>query len=117
MHPLLLALSATALFGQPAPHQIPTGKWHVLFANGVSETCEISGLSATEVEPRRSSTGTAVVEDESVVITFQDDRVERWTPVGSHYVVEHWYPGSRRSSVTPVLGIAERVHRPRRTRH
>jgi hypothetical protein len=43
------------------------------------------------------------------VITFNDDRVERWTAVGDRFVVEHWFPASRVPVVAPVLGIAERA--------
>ncbi len=53
--------------------------------------------------------GKAEVKDGSVVIVYQDDRVERWTPVGKRMVVEHWYPGAQFPSGTPVLGIAEVV--------
>jgi hypothetical protein len=89
---------------------LPVGKWNVEFANGVSEVCDIgAGGEAAVTEPQRVSHGTAAVEGGSVVIAFDDDRVERWTPVGKRLVVEHWFPGSRFPSTTPVLGIAERV--------
>jgi hypothetical protein len=89
---------------------LPVGKWNVEFTNGVIEVCSIgnSGDSTVE-EPRRQSNGMAVVKEGSVVITFNDDRIERWTPVGKRFVVEHWFPGSQRTAVTPVLGIAERA--------
>jgi hypothetical protein len=64
-------------------------------------------LAATAWEPLRTAAGKAEAKDGSVVIVYQDDRVERWTPVGKRMVVEHWYPGSRFPSGTPVLGIAE----------
>ncbi len=41
------------------------------------------------------------------VIKFDDDRIERWTPVGKRYVVEHWFPSSQYRKTPPVLGIAE----------
>src|SRR4051812_172225 len=67
---------------------LPVGRWSVAFSNGVNEVCEIGngGESAVE-EPRRRSTGLAAAEGGSVVITFHDDRVERWTPVGDRFVV------------------------------
>jgi hypothetical protein len=87
---------------------LPAGRWTVEFANGVKEVCEVrKDRSASVVEPLRTSTGTAEVKDGSVVIVYQDDRVERWTPVGKRMVVEHWYPGAQFPSGTPVLGIAE----------
>ena len=86
---------------------LPIGRWNVEFANGVMEKCVIckAGI-ATVVEPRRTSGGKAVVRANSAVITFDDDRVERWTHVGKRFVVEHWFPGSRFPNGTPVLGIA-----------
>jgi hypothetical protein len=89
---------------------LPVGRWNVEFANGVKEVCEVrKDRTASVVEPLRTSTGEAEVKDRSVVIVYQDDRVERWTPVGKRMVVEHWYPGARFSSERPVLGIAEVV--------
>jgi hypothetical protein len=88
------------------------GKWNVEFTNGVTEVCDIfnfDGGHATVDEPRRRSRGTVVVQGGSVVITFNDDRVERWTAVGKRFVVEHWFPGSRFPTTNPVLGIAERT--------
>ena len=92
---------------------LPVGEWKVEFANGVTELCDVFIFDgeghATVEEPRRRSRGTVKVNGGSVVMTFNDDRVERWTSVGKRFVVEHWYPGSRPSTVTPVLGIAERT--------
>ena len=74
---------------------LPVGRWTVEFANGVTEVCSIgNGGEASVEETQRRSHGMAVVKADSVVITFNDDRVERWTPVGKHFVVEHWFPGS-----------------------
>lgn len=98
-----------------APHTLPEaglpiGKWSVEFANGVIEVCEIrEDGTAFVVEPLRASGGKAAVKGGSVVIVFEDDRVERWTPVGRRLVVEHWFPGSQLPTATPVLGIAERI--------
>jgi hypothetical protein len=89
---------------------LPVGRWSVEFANGVKEVCEVrKDRTVSVVEPLRSATGKAEVQGGSVVIVYQDDRVERWTPVGKRMVVEHWYPGARFPSGTPVLGIAEVV--------
>lgn len=89
---------------------LPVGKWSVTFANGVRQTCEIGqDGAASVVEPLRTSKGKAVVSGDSIVITFEDERVERWTPVADRLVVEHWHPAVRVSMRTPVLGIAERA--------
>jgi hypothetical protein len=101
------------LKSEPVPMSeacLPIGMWSVKFANGVTEKCVICKEgTATVVEPRRTSGGKAAVDSSSAVITFDDDRVERWTRVGKQFVVQHWYPGSRFPNGTPVLGIAERV--------
>jgi hypothetical protein len=95
---------------QPAA-SLPVGKWNVAFANGVSQTCEIRQDGNTSVvEPRRTSSGKATtVKGGSVVLVFEDDVVERWTPVGNRYVVQFWFPGSQFPTATPLLGIAERT--------
>jgi hypothetical protein len=85
------------------------GTWNVEFSNGVTEVCEIGNDAAVVVnEPRRSSLGTIVVTNGSLVLTFRDDRIERWTAVGKRFVVEHWFPGSRFPTANAVFGIAER---------
>jgi hypothetical protein len=87
---------------------LPVGRWNVEFANGVKEVCEVrKDRTPSVAEPLRTSAGKAEVKDGSVVIVYQDDRVERWTPVGKRMVVQHWHPGSRFPSGTPVLGVAE----------
>ena len=88
---------------------LPVGKWTIEFANGVVESGEIcKDGTASIVEPERSSRGTACEEGSATVIRFDDDRVERWTPVGERQVVEHWFPASHFSLATPVFGIAAR---------
>lgn len=87
---------------------LPVGQWSVEFANGVTEVCGIrKDGTASVVEPRRRSDGKISPRGDSIVIAYDDDRVERWTPVGKRMVVEHWYPGSALTVATPVLGIAE----------
>ena len=97
----------------PAPPAIflPVGKWSVAFANGVQQTCAIrADGTASVVEPRRTSGGKATaVKGGAVVLVFEDDVVERWTPVGKRYVVQFWVSGSQYPTATPLLGIAERT--------
>lgn len=91
------------------PIRLPVGRWSVGFANGVTQTCVIRKDGTTSVvEPRRASSGKAAVKDGSVVIVYDDDRVERWTSVGQRLVVEHWYPAAQFPSGAAVLGIADR---------
>lgn len=86
------------------------GKWNVEFTNGVKEVCQIhKDRTASVAEPLRSSNGKVEVKDGSIVLVFQDERVERWTPVGKRMIVEHWHPGAPFPSGTPVLGIADGV--------
>ncbi|HVX10614.1 MAG TPA: hypothetical protein VHC22_05500 [Pirellulales bacterium] len=84
------------------------GKWSIDFANGVTEMCVIrDDGTATVAEPQRTAGGKVIFEDGSMVIHFDDDRVERWTTVGKRQVVEHWFPAAHFPAATPVLGIAE----------
>ena len=103
---LLLPLFAPA--DPPAPAG-PAGKWKVRFANGVVETCAFDQGVATEAEPLRQSTGTAMAQDGSFVIAFADDRTERWTAVGKRWVVEHWATSAAYPAGRPVVGIATRA--------
>jgi len=92
----------------PPEAALPIGKWKVEFTNGVTEVCNTgNGGECTVEEPRRMANGMAGVKGGSLVITFNDNRVERWTPVGKRYVVEHWFPASQVPVVSPVLGLAE----------
>ena len=94
---------------KPASSSLPVGKWKIEFSNGVVECCEIrKDESISVVEPLRFSGGRAALRDGSVVISCDDDRVERWTAVGKRMVVEHWFPAAQFPSGTPVLGIAKR---------
>jgi hypothetical protein len=87
---------------------VPAGRWNVEFTNGVKEVCEVrKDRTASVTEPARTSTAKVEVNDGSVLFLYEDDRVERWTPVGKRMVVEHWHPGAPFPSGTPVLGIAE----------
>jgi len=80
------------------------------FANSVVERVEVgNGGESTVDEPKRRCVGMAEAKGATVVITFGDDRIERWTPIGKRYVVEHWFPASRLPVATPVVGIAERA--------
>lgn len=86
------------------------GQWTVDFANGVSQTCKIrEDGTASVIEPRRTADGNAAFKENSVTITFKDDVVERWTPVGKRFVVEFWYPGSGFPTASPLLGVADRA--------
>jgi hypothetical protein len=81
----------------------------VRFANAVSERCEFGkDGKASVVEPQRAACGKATAKDGAVIIVFEDDRVERWTPVGLRMVVEHWYPAAGFPFGRAVLGIAEK---------
>jgi hypothetical protein len=56
-------------------------------------------------EPKRSADGKAEVKGNALVITFADDRVERWTTVDKRVVVEHFFPGAEFPAGARVLGI------------
>lgn len=90
---------------------LPDGKWRVEYANQVSEMCEFhKDGTAFIIEPVRIPGGKATVNNGSFVIVFENGRIQRWTPVGKRFAVEHWFPGSRFPTAGPgVLGIAERA--------
>jgi hypothetical protein len=101
---------APAPLPNPRGGPLPVGKWKVAFVNGVIQACEVrKDGTASVVEPLRASSGKAAVRGGAAVLTFADDRVERWSRVGQRFLVEHWFPGSRFPAGPPVLGIAERV--------
>jgi hypothetical protein len=89
---------------------MPVGTWSAEYANGVTEVCEVrKDGTAIVVEPVRLS-GKAAVNGGTVVMVFENGRVQRWTPVGKRYVVEHWFPGSQFPTAAPgTHGIAERA--------
>jgi hypothetical protein len=87
---------------------LPVGRWTVEFANGVKAVYQVrKDRRASVSEQNRTSTGKAELKDGSVLIVYQDDRVERWTPLGKRMLIEHWFARAQFPSGTPVLGIAE----------
>jgi hypothetical protein len=94
----------------PGPVAGCAGRWAVTFENGVIETCRLDAAGvAEEKEMHRSAKGQAERVGRSFVIKFDDDRVERWTPIGTQAVVEHWCPSAQYPDGPRVLGIAERT--------
>lgn len=112
---LLFALAlALPVAAAPVPKSLKArphvGEWTVEFTNGVVERCSIERDGKAAVADQvRSAGGRADLESGGVVVlTFDDDRTERWTPDGKGYVVDHWYPTSAYPKGTPVRGTAER---------
>lgn len=90
-----------------------SGFWTVRFANGVIECCEIEeDGSVSTSEPKRSASGEAEAKEGAIVIKYKDDRMERWTVVGTQMVVEHWFPAAKYPDGPRVLGIAEKSPKP-----
>jgi len=84
------------------------GQWTVKFDNGVSEWCTLGkDRTASVLETRRKAAGKTEVRDGSLLVIYDDDRVERWNAVGRRAVVEHWFPAAAYPRKTPVMGIAE----------
>jgi hypothetical protein len=103
-----LLVGATPRLRTPDPAH-PVGKWRITFANGVIETCDIRPDGTTdEAEPLRSPPGRWKEVNGSVVVTFDDDRLERWTRDGDRWRVEHWCPVTAYPGNPPVVGTAKR---------
>jgi hypothetical protein len=96
--------------GVPAPEAGLFGKWSVVFANGVIETCEVrADGTASESEPHRSADGKVEAGGDALVITFDDGRVERWNLINGRVVVEHWFPAAAYPAGASVVGVADRL--------
>ena len=109
-HDLEIRWRAEQIAQAVVARSLPVGTWNVEFANGVTEVCWIGNDGTASVdEPRRRSGGKAVVQGRSAVVTFDDDRLERWTWEGGRLVVEHWFPSSQFPTATPVVGVAKRT--------
>ena len=108
-----LVLPLIAVGDPPAPQKVkaeilPVGKWKVEFANNVVETVVVrNDATATVTEPARTADAKVTAIQGTYLVVYDDDRVERWTPVGRRMVVEHWAPGSVFPTGTAVRGIAE----------
>ncbi|HEX4611780.1 MAG TPA: hypothetical protein VH092_26525 [Urbifossiella sp.] len=103
-------LPLLALADPPAPPggDLPAGKWNVEFTNGVVERVEVKKDGALAVtEPARASGGKATSVRGTFLMVYDDDRIERWTPVGKRMVVEHWPAASQYPNGNPVRGIAD----------
>ena len=63
--------------------------------------------TATVTEPNRTANAKVTPLQCGLLIVYNDDRVERWTPVGKRMVVEHWFPAAQFPNGAPVRGIAD----------
>jgi hypothetical protein len=103
----LLPMTEAAPRLKSPDRSLPLGKWRVEFKNGVIQTSTNKEDGPAYVtEPGRTSPGKWDVRDRTIVITFDDDRLERWRLVDMRWVVEHWCPSSAYPHVEPVVGIA-----------
>lgn len=107
---MLFVLSSLAITSAGDAAVISAGRWDVKFENGVVEWCTIGkDRTATVQETHRKSAGKSIVANGVLLIVYEDDRVERWTPVGRKAVVEHWGSSAEYPREEPVMGIAEVV--------
>ena len=104
----LVVLSSPAASRAEEPAARLAGRWKVKFDNGVVELCVLGKDQTASVwEPRRQAAGKIEVRDGRVLVVYDDDRLERWAPVGRRAVVEHWARAADYPGKPPVLGIAE----------
>src|SRR5688500_9452864 len=112
---VLAAVLAAQSFGgeeqnRAIERRLRAHEWRVEFANGVVQTNEFMDYGvASVIEPRRRAGGDVKYEAGGAVVSYGDNRTERWTLVGSRFVVEHWAPSSAMWSERGVLGIAEKA--------
>jgi hypothetical protein len=96
----------------PADRVSPwVGRWNVEFANGIHEVHELRQdytVTVRNIAQNWSCQGRIEFDDMKVTIAYDNDRLERWTPVGDRMVVEHWHPASQLPIKPPLLGIANR---------
>jgi hypothetical protein len=87
----LIALPLLSAGWWPAPPDaLPVGKWSVEIANGIAQACEFRrDGTATVAEPGRAAGARVTPLAGALLVVYEDDRVERWTPVGRRMVVEH----------------------------
>jgi hypothetical protein len=94
----------------PGPEPGLFGKWTVAPANVVVETCEVcADGTASGSEPQRWAERKAEASGTSLVITFKDGRVERWSLPNGRVVVEHRCPATGYPTGAAVVGVADRV--------
>lgn len=108
----MFTLTQTSAGDPPQPLRadpaLPVGKWNVEFTNGVVQKVEIKkDATATVTEPARAADGKVTSLQGTFLLVCDDDRIERWTPVGKRMVVEHWFPANQFPAGTPVRGIAD----------
>ncbi len=95
--------------GKTVPKFPWAGSWQTAFANGKIQSYEFSPRGTAYVSSHNwKSEGKIERKGNSFVITYKDDRVERWTPVRERIIVEHWHPAADYPAKQPIRGIAER---------
>lgn len=94
------------------PQETPTwgGIWWTRFSNGVNQRNTMRQADCRGGNDHGwSSQGNLDHDAGRIIVTYDDDRLERWTPVGHRMVVEHWHPASAYPDAKPIVGIAERT--------
>lgn len=96
----------------PRPKDAPAwgGTWWTKFANGVNQRNTMRQADCRGGNDHGwSSEGKIDHDNGRIIVTYDDDRIERWTRVRHRMVVEHWHPASAYPDATPIVGIAERT--------
>jgi hypothetical protein len=87
------------------------GRWNTEFANGIHEEHELrpdGTVTVRNIEQNWSCEGRMTFDGQQVTITYDNERIERWTPVGSRMVLEHWRPASQIPIQPALFGIGTR---------
>ena len=104
------ALSFSAYAKDQPKLQIPVGEFQVTFLNGVSQDCEFAKDASVKVSQKnRNSVGRAELDDDKIIVRYEDDRIEQWMPQDGAYIVNHWHPiSSFPDKASPQMGLAEK---------
>ena len=105
----LVALSANGSAKDAPKIKIPVGVFQVSFMNGVAETCEFLEDATVKVtQENRTAIGRAEVNEDHILVRYEDDRIERWSIMDGAYFVTHWHPISSWPDQANVMGLAEK---------
>ncbi len=108
----MISLTASGLAKETAKITVPTvpvGEFKVTFMNGVVEHCTFAEDASVQLtQKNRSATAHTEINEDKLLIRYDDDRIEQWQDVGGAYFVNHWHPIPSWPDKQPQVGLAEK---------